>query len=121
MRVLLLLAVISGLSGCTGNPGGARTVEAPGAVGSQGRTEAKPIITPATGLAGKVIRVNPTSRFVVLSFPIGRMPAEEQTLQVFRGGLKVGVLRVTGPQVDDKTVADVVEGQIAVGDQVVDQ
>jgi hypothetical protein len=76
------------------------------------------IVTPENALVGKVATVNPTARFVVLSFPVGRLPAVEARLNLYRRGLKVGELKVTGPQLDDNIVADVVAGEAEVGDEV---
>lgn len=39
-------------------------------------------------------------------------------LNVYRNGLKVGELKVTGPQRDNNTVADIVAGECQVGDEV---
>lgn len=76
------------------------------------------IVTPDLELKGKVVRVNPGGRFIVLNFPVGRLPWMEQRLSVYRLGLKVGEVKVTGPQMDDNIVADVVGGDAAVGDEV---
>jgi len=95
-----------------------------GCVGSKKASTAKPsgpIVTPDRGLAGKVVRVNTQGRFVVLNFPIGQMPALEQAMNLYRGGLKTGEIRITGPQHDDNIVADVVAGDAAVGDEVRDR
>ena len=75
-------------------------------------------MTPDTVLVGKVVKVNVEGRFVVLSFPIGHLPVMEQRLTVYRGGLKVGEVRVTGPQLDDNVVGDIAAGEAQVGDQV---
>jgi hypothetical protein len=79
------------------------------------------IITPEMGLAGKVVSVNAGARFVVLTFPIGQMPALERRLNVYRRGLKVGEVKITGPQRDDNTVADVLAGEAQAGDEVRDK
>ena len=50
-----------------------------------------------------------------------RLPALEQRLIVYRGGLKVGEVKVSGPQQDDNIVADIVAGQAEAGDEVRDQ
>ena len=50
-------------------------------------------------------------RFVVLDFPVGKMPALDQTLFVFRQGLKVGEVKITGPERDHNTVADLISGE----------
>ena len=79
------------------------------------------IVTPGSGLAGKVARYNDAGRFVVLEFSAGRMPAPEQRLSVYRDGLKVGELKVTGPQRDNHVVADVTNGEAQAGDEVRDK
>jgi len=78
-------------------------------------------VTPVSSLVGKVARYNEAGRFVVLEFSTGRMPALEQRLSVYRNGLKVGELKVTGPQRDDHIVADVANGEAQTGDQVRDK
>ena len=79
------------------------------------------IITPDASLAGKVVSYNSTGRFVVLSFPIGRVPAMGQSLFLYRGGLKTGEVKITGPQRDSNIVADLVTGDAQAGDEVRDQ
>jgi len=83
--------------------------------------ESKWIITPVDLLAGKVVTYNQPGRFVVLNFPVGQLPALDQRMGVYRKGLKVGELKVTGPQRDDNIVADVVEGTAQPGDEVRDR
>jgi hypothetical protein len=74
------------------------------------------IVTPETALVGRVVKANLAGRFVVLSYPVGGLPALEQRLSLYRQGLKVGEVRIAGPQYDDNIVADVVEGEAALGD-----
>jgi len=81
----------------------------------------KLIVTPDNGLVGKVEMVNQNARYAVLSFPIGHLPAMEQRLNEYRRGLKVGEVKVTGPQIEDNVVADIVEGESAGGDEVRDK
>jgi hypothetical protein len=81
----------------------------------------KLIVTPENGLVGKVEMVNQNARYVVLSFPIGHLPAMEQRLSVYRRGLKVGEVKVSGPQIEDNVVADIVEGDSGPGDEVRDK
>lgn len=81
----------------------------------------KLIVTPENGLVGKVEMVNQNARYVVLSFPIGHLPAMEQRLSVYRNGLKVGEVKVTGPQIEDNVVADIVAGESGQGDEVRDK
>jgi hypothetical protein len=79
------------------------------------------IVTPDKALVGKIVTVNAAARFVVLNFPIGHLPQLEQQLNVYRLGLKVGEVKVTGPQRDDNIVGDVTAGDVAVGDEVRDR
>ena len=49
------------------------------------------------------------------------MPKLEQRLFLYRAGLKVAEVNVTGPQSDDNTVADLVSGDAQTGDEVRDR
>ena len=86
-----------------------------------GATKPAPIVTPDFSLAAKVVSVNTIGRFVVLSFPASLMPKVEQTLFLYRAGLKTAEVRVTGPQQDNNIVADLVSGDAQVGDTVSDK
>jgi hypothetical protein len=79
------------------------------------------IVTPDQVLAGKVARVNEAGRFVVLEFPVSHLPALGQMLFVYRNGLKVAEVKITGPQRDDHTVADLTTGEALPGDEVRDK
>jgi hypothetical protein len=105
-----------------------RTVPAPPAAGAPraGAEPARPtgsstkrglIVTPDNALVGKVVLVNATARYVVLTFPLGKMAAAEQRLGLYRGGLKVGEVKITGWQREDNVVADLVAGEAEVGDE----
>lgn len=72
-------------------------------------------------LAGRVVRINPQARFVVLNFPIGQMPPVDSWMNVFREGLKVGEVKITGPQREDHIVADLFSGEARVGDEVLNR
>ncbi len=120
MRLFLLpplcLAVVLA-SGCA-SP---RTVARQAPTGSGGATNQSPIVTLDTMLSGKVAAYNPEGRFAVLSFPVGAMPKPNQTLFLYRNGLKVAELLVTGPQTDNNTVADLIKGDAQTGDEVRDR
>jgi hypothetical protein len=75
-------------------------------------------VTPVNALVGKVKRVNPAARFVVLSFPIGQLPAPDQQFSVYRRGLKVGEIKITTQQLNELIVADILEGDVEEGDEV---
>jgi hypothetical protein len=79
------------------------------------------IVTPAEGLSGKVSRVDLNLKYVVLSFPIGQMARLDQQLNLFRGGLKVGEVKVTGPQLNNSIIADIIAGEAQVGDEAIDK
>jgi len=81
----------------------------------------QPVVKPVALLTARVADYNPDGRFVVLSFPVGQMPSLDQTLFLYRAGLKVGEIKVTGPQRDNNIVADLVNGEAQVGDEVRDQ
>jgi sulfur relay (sulfurtransferase) complex TusBCD TusD component (DsrE family) len=68
-----------------------------------------------------VVSYNASGRFVVLSFPPGQMPKLEQSLFLYRDGMKVGEVKVTGPQRENNIVADLVTGEAQVGSEVRDQ
>jgi hypothetical protein len=77
------------------------------------------LVTPAVANSGRVTSVNPASRFVVITYPLGvPLPAIERKLDVYRAGLKVAEVKITGPSRDLNTVADVTAGACQPGDEV---
>jgi hypothetical protein len=94
---------------------------APAPTETRVRPPAPAIVAPDALLNGKVARFNEAGRFVVLEFPISHLPVIGQILFVYRNGLKVGEIKVTGPQRDDHTVADLTTGEAQTGDEVRDQ
>lgn len=106
--ILLLTLATSGCSWFRSDAGTAKPAAASPA----------PIITPDLSLAAKVVSVNNVGRFVVLSFPASQMPKVGQTLFLYRAGLKVAQVNVTGPQQENNIVADIVTGDAQVGDNV---
>ncbi|MEK7707263.1 MAG: hypothetical protein AAB380_04635 [Verrucomicrobiota bacterium] len=138
MRILLALPLLTAffMAGCAHKQegvfkpvAGATHATTPGSSAAAPAPAAKPvaatsgtlIVTPGGGLAGKVARYNDAGRFVVLEFPVGHMPVLEQRLFVYRNGLKVGELKVTGPQRDDHIVADLTNGEAQAGDEARDK
>ena len=87
------------------------------APGTASTTNQAPVATPESRLVGRVALVNPTGRFVVLNFPLGRMALVDQRLNLYRGGVKIGEVRVTGPQREANIVADLVAGDAEIGDE----
>jgi hypothetical protein len=114
MRVLsgLLSAVILG-AGCA-----APKTSPPTVVGAPpAAPSSRPIVTPDLRSVGRVAMVNMQGRFVVLSFPPGPVPQPGERLNVNHAGLKIGEIKITGPQRDYDTVADLTQGEANVGDE----
>ena len=111
-----MLFVALGLSGCASKKLAEPVFLPPPRAGTSGTNETR-IVTPENALVGKVAVVNLAARFVVLNFPLGRMAAVDQRFDVYRQGLKVGELKVTGPQREDNIVADLVAGEAQAGDE----
>jgi hypothetical protein len=78
------------------------------------------IVTPDMSLAAKVIVVNTTGHFVILNFPAGQMPKLQTTMYIYRSGVKVAEVLVTGPKTEEENniVADITTGEPQVGDTV---
>lgn len=120
---LLLGLVVGGLlAGCARNSSegaSAAGLSAPGAAmtGTGGTNTSKLIVTPGA-VAGTVSLVNANARYVVVTYPVGVLPEVGRRLNVYRGGLKVGEIQITGPQRDVNTVADIVAGEAQKGDEV---
>ncbi len=114
--IFFFALLLVGLSGCSWLPKSPNPSKPAVAA-----TPAQPIITPDFSLSAKVVSVNLVGRFVVLSFPATQMPKVEQTLFLYRNGLKVAEVKVTGPQQENNTVADITSGEAQVGDSVRDQ
>ena len=79
-----------------------------------------PSVAQAAVVTGKVVHVNPSGRFVVVTFPLGYLPRPEKRLAVYRNGLKVGELKVSKEQIIPNAVADIMAGEAQVGDEVRD-
>ena len=77
-----------------------------------------PIVELANSNLGRVASVDTGGRFAVVTFPFGGVPGTGQRLNVYRNGIKVAEAKVTGPQRDINTVADIVSGGVQVNDEV---
>jgi hypothetical protein len=123
MRSLLHLFICLGLvvgGGC----GGKKSSQTPALTGSADAStqafsvDSKFTVLPEEGMKGRVVWLNANLRFVVLTFPLGQVPAMDQRLSVYRNGIRVGELKITGPQRDENTVADIVSGEAQKDDEV---
>ena len=129
MKILLGPAILSAailLSGCAEDKSntaryGDFSTTTPTVASNQVAASSKLIVTPADSLSGKVSRVDTSLRFAVLTFPIGHVPDVSHHLTLYRQGLKVGEVTVTGPQRNDSTVADITAGEAEIGDEVRDR
>ncbi len=77
---------------------------------------AKLIINPDNSLDGRVVNADVGGRFVILNFPLGQMPSLDSVMTIYRHGVKVGQIKITGPQRDDSIAADVISGEARVAD-----
>lgn len=69
-------------------------------------------------LSGRIKSVNEKAGFVIISFPLGKVPIIGQRLWVYRGGNRVGVVKITGPQMDFNIAADILDGEAKIDDEV---
>ncbi len=120
MRLLNLLVLCSILAcGCAQNKSAVRTKpRAAVPAAANARTNANLIVTPGTRVSGRVASVNAASRFVIATFPLGTMPVIGQQLNVYREGLKVGEIKITGPQRDVSIAGDIITGNCQPGDDI---
>ena len=100
---LALLGALA-LAGCAGTPPLTQTPSL--------------IVTPVTGTNGRIVRVNPGTRYVIVSYSFGNVPAADRRLNVYRNGLKVAEIKTNNFRRDTNTVADIVAGECQVGDEV---
>jgi hypothetical protein len=121
MRLVISLLVSSlTLAGCATNnskPTNAAKKKTPATSKARAANQ-KATLAPTLQLTGKVASVNSELRFVVLDFSVGDMPGINQRLGVYRAGQKVAQVKVTGPQSDTNIVADIIDGEAQVGDEV---
>ena len=82
---------------------------------------AKVIVTAEMSAGAKVVSVNAVGRFVVLSFPNGDLPKVQHPMFLYRAGLKVAAIKITGPQQGNNIVADLVSGEAKTGDTASEQ
>lgn len=67
---------------------------------------------------GKVASVNGALRYAVLDFALNPLPAVGAQMGVYRHGVKVGEVKITGPAYHSNTVGDLVAGEAQVGDDI---
>jgi hypothetical protein len=82
------------------------------------RAAVNPLVKLDERVQGKIVSVNPVLRFVVMEFPVQRMPALDQRLNIYRQGQKVGEVKVTGPTLETTVAGDILTGEAQVEDEV---
>jgi hypothetical protein len=110
-RAMVLSVATACVSGCLGS--GATAPAASPATRDIARLE--PVPLEAAG--GKVASVNSELGFVVVDFASQTMPALGTRLNVYRGDKRVGTVRITEPVRAPLATADIVEGEVRVGDE----
>jgi hypothetical protein len=90
----------------------------PAAVGRGQKVGSRPEVTLDESVLGTVVSVNHALRFLVMDFPVRKLPVLEQRLNVYRNGQKVGEVKVTGPGRDTTIAGDIMVGEAQVGDEV---
>ena len=76
------------------------------------------VIAPANSPVGHIRSVKRQLKFVVIDFPVGQVPADGTRLAVFRGGAKVGEVKISGSAKGTFIIGDILAGDAQDGDQV---
>ena len=78
----------------------------------------KPVVMqPLDGAVGRVIRINPRLKFVVLDYSLNRIPGLGTHLKLYRGLEIVGEVALNGPVQGETAAADIISGTPELGDQ----
>jgi hypothetical protein len=65
----------------------------------------------------RIVSVNPELQFVVVDFSSRVMPPVGTRLNVYRGDQKIGAVQITEPVRARLATADIVQGEVRVGDE----
>lgn len=76
------------------------------------------LVTPDLSTTGQVASVNKNLRFVVVTFATGQVPSVGARMNIYRRGEIVGEIKITEPQRDNNSAADIVFGDAQKGDEV---
>ena len=100
-------------SGCAGSGPTvrARTAAKPGNPGLQ------PSPAPLGPPAARIVSVNADLGFVVVDFGPLTVPTPGTQVSIYHGGKRVGAVRITEPVHAPLATADVVEGEVRMGDE----
>jgi hypothetical protein len=108
----VVLASLLFLASCARNSG-TRATQNPSGSGTKA-----PVLKSSSVLVGRIDSINLKARYVIVSFPLGALPSSGSLLDVYREGLKVAELKVTPPQQNNLTAADILAGECRLGDEV---
>ncbi|MEW6302980.1 MAG: hypothetical protein AB1705_05885 [Verrucomicrobiota bacterium] len=106
----VVLAGVVCIAGCAGRQAG---LDVP----PEGRGTPA-VIRPITVIQGKVVLVNETLRYAVIDFSVGPQPRAGQILSAYRSGQKTGEVRMSREAQQGNAAADIVAGEVKVGDEV---
>lgn len=81
-------------------------------------TNKSQIITLSERSSGRVAAINAVARFAVVDYALNPLPPLNMVLGVYRQGVKVGEVRITGPAEHDNIAADILTGDVQIGDEV---
>jgi hypothetical protein len=85
---------------------------------TQQSASVKPVVTPDFRPVGKVALVNADGRFVIITYSPGELPKPDARLSIYRDNLKVAEVKVDGQrQMGNNTAADILTGNVLVGDE----
>lgn len=91
---------------------------------ASGSPETRTLTNPATvlrplgGWSGRIVSINQKLRFAVVDFSLNQIPQTGRVLSVYRGGTKVGEVRLGAQTRGDFATAELLEGEFLRGDEV---
>ena len=108
-RVFAFFLLPALLTGCSG-PGAGKRATSIKATGE---------ILPDLRLHGRIATINHQGQFVVVDFNVGGIPPLQARMNVYRGNNVVGTINLSGPINDNLVAADIVSGDLEVGDMAI--
>jgi hypothetical protein len=111
-KIIGILCCAILLAGCASRKPSAPKTEAskPAAI--------KPVVTPDFRPVGKVALVDTAGQSVVITYSPGELPRADARLNIYHNGLKVAEVKVDGQwQGGNNTVADIITGNVQLGDE----